>query len=680
MDQNEELILEDILKEFSPVSDRGSLGEAPQMPAEPASEDSGQVSGDTIRLDAIRKAMDAAMTASGQEPREFPAVHIDDDTPEPASVTEDTVAFEPKDQESGVPEPEQWESEYDESVQAYNTPEPIVFRSKSRLKELRQKLVSGPEKRYYALTEIGVGKLQAAIVVEFLIILLTAGMLALYSVGIIPPTRLRLMVFAQFLTMLVSALLGCYRMIDGVTDLFHLRFTPNTLLVLTFIVCCVDGVLCLQQLRISCCAAFSLEMVMALWAEYHRRSTELGQMDTLRRATDVEGLARVENDYEGMNGFRICQGEVEHFMDHYQQPTAPERLLNWYCLAVLAVSAVVGALGGILHSFSVGVQVCTASLLVGMPATALISTVRPMAVLEKRLHKLGTVLCGWQGIKAACSRAAVPLNDKDLFPAGAVKLNGVKFYGDHDPDLVVSYATALICANGGTLESMFVQLRESRSGLIYAVENFNHYPNGGIGGEICEDAVLVGTLEFMQDMGVDMGHGTRVSQAVYVAIDGELAGVFAITYGKAKSSVSGVRTICSSRGLYPVLTARDFMLTESFVRSKFSVNTRKMSFPDRMTREMVESKEVDPDAPVIALTTKPGLAPKAYAITGARALKKAMKVGVIVHMVGGILGLAIMAALTYLGEVQLLSPLNILLYQLAWMVPGLLITEWTRTI
>lgn len=669
MDQNDELILEDILKEFSPEP-------APQperkIPAEPVREET--VTGDTIRLDVIRKAMEELSLPQGQQKQDVPGVRIREEESTP--VSGDTMTFEPV----SAPAFEEEEPEYDETVQTYNTPKPIVFRRGTRLKELRRKLVAGPEKRYYALTEIGVGKLQAAIVLNILIVLLTAGALTLFAWGVIPLARMRLLVFVQFLAMLLSALLGCYRMIDGVSDLIRLRFTPNALLVVTFVVCCVDGVLCLQQLRISCCAAFSLEMTMAIWSEYHRRSTEMGQMDTLRRATDLEGLAQVEDDYEGMTGFRICEGEVEHFMDHYEEVSAPDRLLNWYCLAVLVVGMIIGVLGGVLHGFHVGVQVCTAALLVGMPATALIATSRPMAVLEKRLHKLGTVLCGWRGVKAACSRAAVPLNDKDLFPAGAVKLNGVKFYGDRDPDLVVSYATALICANGGTLESMFTQLRESRGGFVYTAENLNHYPNGGIGGEICGEAVLVGTLEFMQDMGVEMGRGTRVSQAVYAAIDGELAGVFAVTYGKAKSSVAGVRTLCGSRGLYPVLTARDFMLTESFVRSKFSVNTRKMAFPDRAAREAVESKTVDPDATVIALTAKPGLAPKAYAITGARALKKAMKAGVIVHMIGGLLGLMIMAALTYLGETQLLAPLNILLYQLVWMIPGLLITEWTRTI
>ena len=49
-------------------------------------------------------------------------------------------------------------------------------------------------------------------------------------------------------------------------------------------------------------------------------------------------------------------------------------------------------------------------------------------------------------------------------------------------------------------------------------------------------------------------------------------------------------------------------------------------------------------------------------------------------LIGGILGLIIMLALGYLGSTQLLTPTNVLLYQLIWAVPGLLVTEWTRVV
>jgi len=629
--------------------------------------------GDTIRLDAIRKAV-AASTVSD-------AVKLTGEEDFQATMAFKPIGDENLEQQETAAEPfdQDWEPEYLESDEDFQIPEPVIHRPKSRLRELRQKLVSGPEQRYYALSEQGVGKLQAALILNGLVMLLSIAFTTVCTLKGMPADRLRLVVFVQFLTMLLSALLGCYRLVDGVSDMIRLRFTPNSLLVLTFLVCCVDGVMCLQQLRLSVCAAFSLQMTMALWAAYDRRNTEMGQMDTLRRATNLNGLACVPDDYEGMTGFRICRGEVEHFMDRYQEVSTPDRLLNWFCLAVAAASLVIGVFGGLLHGFTTGVQLCCASLMVGLPATGFLATVRPMEVLEKRLHKLGTVLCGWQGIQAVRCRIAVPLNDKDLFPAGSVKLNGVKFYGDREPDQVVTYTAALIGANGGALVEVFEQLRDSRGGKACLVENLHIY-KGGVGGEIGDDGILVGTLQFMQDMGIDVGKGTRVSQAVYTAIDGELCGVFAVTYSKAKSSAAGVRTLCACRSLIPVMTTKDFMITESFIRSKFMVSTRRIAFPDRATCVDICARREPEGAQVVALTTKEGLAPMAFAITGARTLGSAMHTGVVLHMIGGIVGLLIMVALAYIGADELLSPLHILLYQLVWMIPGFLVTEWTRTL
>jgi len=60
--------------------------------------------------------------------------------------------------------------------------------------------------------------------------------------------------------------------------------------------------------------------------------------------------------------------------------------------------------------------------------------------------------------------------------------------------------------------------------------------------------------------------------------------------------------------------------------------------------------------------------------------RAADKLGMFIHLIGGILGLVIMLALAYLGTTELLTPTHVLLYQLVWMVPGLLITEWTRSV
>ena len=267
-----------------------------------------------------------------------------------------------------------------------------------------------------------------------------------------------------------------------------------------------------------------------------------------------------------------------------------------------------------------------------------------------------------------------------MFPAGSVKMNGVKFYGDRSPETIIAYAAALMQANGGSLAPIFEQLLASRNGVRYSAENLQFYGNGGIGGEINGDPVLMGTLEFLKEMGVEVPEGTMVKQAVYVSVDGDLSGLFAITYNRVRHAVAGMSTLCSSRRIRPVIIAKDFLLTDSFLKEVFGLRKRRTAFPSRSECIALERKQAAADAPALALTTKDGLSSVAYAITGARALYTASRLGLVVHIIGGLLGVVIMAALAVLGATALLTPIHILLYQLVWLIPGFIVTMWTRAI
>ena len=559
-------------------------------------------------------------------------------------------------------------------------PAPILFQPRSRLKELKKQLVAGPEKRFYALTEIGVGKLQAAIVASLVVVALCILVTTLHAMDMIPANRLRLVIFSQVLAMLVSGLLGSHLMVDSIADILRGRFNINTLLTISFAACIVDGIFCLNSLRIPCCAAFSLEMLFALTARYQKRSTEMSQMDTMRKATRLHGIIKVEEFYEGKAGLMRTDAQVDDFMENYDRVTGPELMQSIYAGLSLIACVGIAVFAGILHGPELAVQILSTSLLVAVPATFFVSISRPTAILEKRLHMVGTVFCGWDGVKDLCGKAVYPLRDRDLFPLGSTKLNGVKFYGDRDPDEVVAYTTALIIAGGGGLVSVFKQLRKSRNAPEYTAENFQYYGNGGIGGEVCGEPVLLGTLNFLQDMGVEIPEGTMVNQAVYVAIDGQLCAVCAISYAKMRSAAAGLVTLIGCRKITPVMLCGDFMLTEEFIRAKFDIKTRRIVFPTREERELMKRRRPDPDEPVLAITTRDELVSSAYAVTGAKALRQATRLGVTIHLVGGILGMLIMAVLAYLGTTQLLIPTNILLYQLIWAIPGLLVTEWTRTV
>lgn len=688
MDENQqgELNLEEIMKEFSD-------GEAPQTPSEEIPEIAEEVPEiaaeepeaepeasleNTVILEPLEKETTEpdAQTATADtirlDPSQLPEGKINDAQP----VDDDRDAQPAEEKEAFT---EQWEPEYEQPMGEYVPAPHIIVHPQSRLRELKRKLVAGPEKRYYELSEIGLGKLQFSIAAVLIVTLISLVIAVLHARGLVSPERTRLLVFGQLFMMLLAALPGSFQLAEGLTDLFKGRFTPNTLLVFTFIACCVDAAFCLDSLRIPCCAAFSLEMLMSLWGAYHKRHTEMGAMDTMRKAIRLDKLALAEDVYEGKAGLLRGQGQVEDFMDHYNTISGPEKVLNWYALGALIGSVGVGVTAGILHDIPTAVQVLSASLLAALPATTFITLTRPMCVLEKQLHKLGAVLCGWRGVKGLRGKRVFPLSHEDLFPMGAAKMNGVKFFGSREPDEIVAYCTALVVADGGGLAPLFTQVLDSRNGRHYDVENLQAY-SGGIGGEVCGEPVLVGMLPFLRDMGVEVPEGIRVNQAVCVAIDGELCGLFAVTYEKTKYAAVGLTALCADRRIKSVLTNGDFMLTASFLRAKFGINPKRLTVPDHEQCQLLREQELEEDAPALLLVTHEGLAPLAIGTVGARALYTASILGLVLHMVGGIMGLAAMVLLTVLGRTDLITPLNMFLLQLFWLIPGWLITQWTKTV
>ena len=667
--------------------------EEPQQSEEPEAAEPASDEASAAETTEVSSEEDAKGEESGEEVKEVPMDETQRFEPvvqEPSQQTDE----EPDEEQKSAPEdtiridnlgeglPEEMDVDItpEEKEEEKPLPPPIEFNPKARLRELKRKLVAGPERRYYELSEMGVGKLQLGILVSVIIAILCALTTTMFLMGLVPSNRLRFVIFSQVLAMLVSALMGSNLMLDGLGEIFKGRFTVNALLSVTFAACCVDALVCFRDLRVPCCGAFSLEMAMALWGAYQRHTTEMAQMDTLRKAVKLNSLVKVQDFYEGKPGVLRGYGEVEDFMDNYTLMSTPEKTQGVYAFVAMLLCFGISAFAGMRHGTSLAVQILATSLLVAVPATSFIAVSRPMAILERRLHMVGTVFCGWKGVRKLCGKAAFPLKDEDLFPVGSSKLNGVKFYGDRNPEEVISYTTSLIAAADSGLVNIFRQMCKSRGCDEYDVVNFRNYGGGGIGGEVREEPVLLGTAEFLRDMGVEIPEGTMVAQAVYASIDGQLSAVFAISYAKMRSASAGIISLCGCSKLTTILTGSDFMLTEELIRSKFGVNTRRMAFPDPEVRAQLNTRYVTAEDEALALVTRDDLVSAVYAISGARTLRTCTNLGVAIHILGGLLGLVIMLVLAYLGSTELLTPTNVLLYQLVWLVPGVLITEWTRTV
>ena len=138
-----EFSLEDILKEFGDESIQPQEQEDVLIWDGSVPENVGSESPfpqDTVRLDEITKVV-RQQSADLDQTMAFTPVGQEEEEDLPMPVQEPPKA---------EPYSDEWEPEYEQPINDYIPPEPIVYHPKSRLRELKNKLVAGPENRYNA--------------------------------------------------------------------------------------------------------------------------------------------------------------------------------------------------------------------------------------------------------------------------------------------------------------------------------------------------------------------------------------------------------------------------------------------------------------------------------------------------------------------------------------------------
>ena len=166
-----EQILSEVAREVGaplPTEEPETPEEEPEAEADVPEQSEAPAADATIRFEAITNVTGNVRNAQrieDEEEEDVPAA------PSPAEKTE--------------PYSEQWEPEYEQPIAEYIPPNPIPFHPRSRLRELKKKLVEGPERMYYTLSEKGVGKLQLTMLGCLLVVLSSAAA----TVSVSAPTR-----------------------------------------------------------------------------------------------------------------------------------------------------------------------------------------------------------------------------------------------------------------------------------------------------------------------------------------------------------------------------------------------------------------------------------------------------------------------------------------------------------
>lgn len=430
--------------------------------------------------------------------------------------------------------------------------------------------------------------------------------------------------------------------------------------------------------RLPSAAAALLCLWMLQYGTYHKRCAQRLSCRTAVASSEPYRVTLDAGKWNGRYTFTKWAGSAERFGSQIQVADGAEQTFGRLYPLIL-VGDVVLALLATLATRRPGNLIWGLSALFTITSAAggAVAYGRAFHKVARRLAQSGAALAGWPGVVEAGEGSGVLITDTDLFPPGYVEMNGIKVLGDFPMERVVAYTATMIRASGSGLTKLFQDQLRTLGGMMRNADNLCCYEGGGLSANIRGEQVLVGSAAFMNLMEIPLPVGLNVKNAVFCAIDGELAGIFALSYNLPDTVFPCMEELMREK-ISPVLATRDFNLIPSMLQQRFKLAAEKMDFPPVERRRELSDPNQPHNEVLTALLCREGLHPFAEAITAAKRLRWATKVSTVLCCAASVVGMLLGAYLVALAAYGSLSALNLFVYLLAWLVPVWLLSSWVH--
>ncbi|MEG2376982.1 MAG: hypothetical protein RSC43_01340 [Clostridia bacterium] len=389
---------------------------------------------------------------------------------------------------------------------------------------------------------------------------------------------------------------------------------------------------------------------------------------TAAAAKEPQALYLSERDDE-VNIIKSGTSETEFFTKYVQITDGAERF--WVYLAPIIIIAEIAM--ACISSFGVHCPSRFMWALAGISAVSapfftMMCYAIPFSKISKKLSSVGAAIAGWYAAFSLSGERNLVIRDSDMFPKGTVALRGIKVFGNHSLEKAICYASSIVDASGSGLAPVMNELLKSQFGKKQRVMRLQHHESGGMEADVCGDHVLLGGASFMLRMGIRIDAAANVKNAMYIAINASLAGVFNLNYKigpDVRSAISGLM----KRRVTPVMAALDCNQNPVMVEKALKLRSGSIEYPRIEDRLELASDEQNFEYDPCAVVTRDGITPLSSAVLGARRLRRSTIRNVTLATICLVIGMLLMFYITFVGSVSSGTPYNVFLYLILWTIP-----------
>ncbi|HIS50975.1 MAG TPA: hypothetical protein IAA80_10805 [Candidatus Gallacutalibacter pullistercoris] len=315
----------------------------------------------------------------------------------------------------------------------------------------------------------------------------------------------------------------------------------------------------------------------------------------------------------------------------------------------------------------------TACACICVPFTGLLGgnvLLHRLAALGK---KCGAMVVGYPAVERFSNANAVMVDARELFPRGTILLNGIKTFGNQRIDEAIMDATALMCAAGGPLVSVFDQIVKTRREVLPRVDKPVYEDGRGITGWVSGHRVLIGNRDLLAAHQInppshdyEEKYTVGGKKAAYLAIGGQLVAMFILSYHPDSHRARELQRM-EANGISLIVRTCDPNISSAFLANSFGLDPHSVRIlPDILGEEFLRvSEEVSPKAAAL-LATRGRAASMIRMLSACVRTHSNLTMAAVMQTLAVIIGFVLVAFLVCTTGQHQLTTLTLIIYEVFW--------------
>jgi Cu+-exporting ATPase len=190
----------------------------------------------------------------------------------------------------------------------------------------------------------------------------------------------------------------------------------------------------------------------------------------------------------------------------------------------------------------------------------------------------GVLIRNGEALQTASKISAMILDKTGTITEGSPQVTEIHLTGDHKEEEILRLAASLESGSEHPLALSIVESAKAQGFTLSKVTNFNAIAGHGVEGEVDGSTLLFGNEKLMEERSISINHhiadaqrmASEAQTPMYLAINGQLAAIIAVSDPIKKDSVEAVKRL-QANGIRVVMLTGDNRATAKAVAEKVGI-------------------------------------------------------------------------------------------------------------